>query len=217
MKSSERDSAEREDAPHRQDLRIRRTRGALWDALIDLVVEKGLHATTITDITRRAMVNRSTFYAHFEDKDDLLNQGISDRLEELLADMPPPPDDTSAIDLNTPHPAGVRAFEFVRENERFYRAMILEGRLSGFLRRFEESAAAHLTPRLKRLSGQLHPTVPVDALLYIVVGTQVSLIQWWLERDLSPSPEQMAIYLARVVTLGVYTCLGLPTPAPPRA
>lgn len=204
-------------AGDRPDLRIRRTRKALWEALIDLVVEKGLHAITITDITRRAMVNRSTFYAHFEDKEDLLNQGMSDRLAELLDEVPPPPEDTAAIDLNQPHPAAVRAFEHVQENERFYRAMILEGRLAGFLRRFEESAKTHITSRMDQLRQQLHPTVPVDALLHVIVGTQVSLIQWWLERGMQPGPHEMAVYLARTITLGVYTCMGLPLPAAPEA
>ncbi len=199
-----------------QDLRIRKTRKALWDALIDLVVEKGLHAITITDLTRRAMVNRSTFYAHFEDKEDLLNQGISDRLNDLLAEAPPPPSDTAAVDLDEPHPAAVRFFEHVRENERFYRAMITEGRLAEFLQRFEENAASHVASRLRQVDQTLHPTVPVDALVHVAVGIQVSLARWWLEGGMQPGPDRMALYMARVSTLGIYSCLGLPTPAEPR-
>lgn len=211
MKSSETVTADR----RHQDLRIRRTRKALWDALIDLVVEKGLHAVTITDVTRRAMVNRSTFYAHFEDKEDLLNQGIADRIDDLLAETPPPPSDTAAIDLNEPQPAAVRFFEHVRQNEQFYRAMITEGRLAGFLHRFEENAASHVASRLKQVRQTLNPIVPVDALIHVTVGIQVSLVGWWLERDLQPGPDEMALHLARTSVLGLYSCLGLPTPAPP--
>lgn len=92
-----------------QDLRIRRTRKALWDALIDLVVEKGLHAITITDITRRAMVNRSTLYAHVEHKGGLLNQGISDRLDDLLAEMPIAPDGAGRRTVRSTFQLGVQA------------------------------------------------------------------------------------------------------------
>ena len=203
-------------AGKQQDLRIRRTRKALWNALIDLVVEKGLHAITITDITRRAMVNRSTFYAHYEDKEDLLEQGMAERLGELLEEMPPPPSHPETIDLNEPHPAAVRVFEHVREQERFYRALIVEGRLSPFLHQYEEQAAVHAGHRLKQIQDQLDPVVPAEALMYVTVGIQVSLIQWWLDHGLESSPEEMAIYLARSVTLGVYRCLGMQVPAEPR-
>lgn len=58
------------------DRRIRRTRQALQGALIELIIERGYEATTVADIAERADVGRSTFYAHFADKEDLLRSGI---------------------------------------------------------------------------------------------------------------------------------------------
>lgn len=57
-----------------EDLRVRRTRTTLQRALIELTVEKGFAAVTVRDICERAMVNRSTFYRHYIDKYDLLDQ-----------------------------------------------------------------------------------------------------------------------------------------------
>ena len=57
-----------------EDLRVTRTRKMLEEALIELTVEKGFAAVTVRDITERAMVNRSTFYRHYLDKFDLLEQ-----------------------------------------------------------------------------------------------------------------------------------------------
>ena len=51
-----------------EDLRVRRTRKLLQQALIEGTVEKGFAALTVRDITGRAMVNRSTFYRHYLDK-----------------------------------------------------------------------------------------------------------------------------------------------------
>ena len=62
------------------DRRVQRTRKLLQDALIDLVAEKGYVAVTIQEILDRANVGRSTFYAHFQDKDQLLHS-ILDRLD----------------------------------------------------------------------------------------------------------------------------------------
>jgi hypothetical protein len=61
-----------------EDLRVQRTRKLLQQALIELTVEKGFAAITVRDITKRAMVNRSTFYRHYLDKFDLLEQYMNE-------------------------------------------------------------------------------------------------------------------------------------------
>src|SRR5579862_8584332 len=61
-----------------EDLRVRRTRKLLQQAFIELTVEKGFAALTVSDITERAMVNRSTFYRHYLDKYDLLEQFMNE-------------------------------------------------------------------------------------------------------------------------------------------
>jgi AcrR family transcriptional regulator len=58
------------------DPRVRRTRQMLEKAFNDLIEEKGFQAISVQDITERAGVNRATFYAHFEDKFDLLDYSI---------------------------------------------------------------------------------------------------------------------------------------------
>ncbi len=58
------------------DPRVKRTRRLLEAALESLIGEKGFHAITVQDIAGRAGVNRATFYAHFDDKYDLLDHGI---------------------------------------------------------------------------------------------------------------------------------------------
>jgi len=56
------------------DLRIRRTRLALREALLALIEEKGFETLIVQDIADRAMINRVTFYKHYRDKYDLLEQ-----------------------------------------------------------------------------------------------------------------------------------------------
>ena len=54
------------------DLRQRRTRQSLVKALEELLVERPYQSLSVTDICQRAMVHRTTFYAHFNDKQELL-------------------------------------------------------------------------------------------------------------------------------------------------
>ena len=58
------------------DPRVRRTRQSLEQAFADVLRDKGFAAATVQDITRRAGVNRATFYAHFPDKYALLDHTI---------------------------------------------------------------------------------------------------------------------------------------------
>ncbi len=60
----------------KEDRRIQRTRLTLRSALVSLIQERGFEALTVQDIIDRANVGRSTFYAHFKSKEDLLAGGI---------------------------------------------------------------------------------------------------------------------------------------------
>src|SRR5207237_7693949 len=65
------------------DRRIRRTRDRLGDALIELVKEKGFEAVTVQEVLDHAQVGRSTFYAHYRDKDDLFFSDLEEFLEAM--------------------------------------------------------------------------------------------------------------------------------------
>jgi AcrR family transcriptional regulator len=73
--------------PH--DPRVKRTRQLLKQALSDLLAEKPFQDITVQDIADRATVNRVTFYAHFEDKYDLISAWIRDGfVKQLEAALP---------------------------------------------------------------------------------------------------------------------------------
>lgn len=62
------------------DPRVLRTRKLIMDSFIELSGEKEFKDITIKDITSRAMINRATFYYHFEDIYDLLDKALSEVL-----------------------------------------------------------------------------------------------------------------------------------------
>jgi len=77
------------------DRRIRRTREALAEALFDVIRESGWSAATVSAITARADVGRTTFYEHFDDREHLLRDAIA---EIVIAFQPP---DQSTIDARS--------------------------------------------------------------------------------------------------------------------
>ena len=88
----------RDDTPPRPDRRVGKTRRALKEALTDLILEKGYEGVTVQDVIDRADVGRSTFYAHFIDKDDLLMA--------ILADLDVPAPTRATGNRMTPRSAG---------------------------------------------------------------------------------------------------------------
>ena len=98
--------------------------------MVELILEKGFETITISEISERANVGRSTFYAHFADKEDLL-QGSLDGLRAHLAKHV-----EAALDHPEPdvHPAlafCLPMLEHASENTDLFAAMV--GRRSGEL------------------------------------------------------------------------------------
>ncbi|MEU1995332.1 helix-turn-helix domain-containing protein [Nocardia gamkensis] len=125
------------------DRRVRRTRALLHRALIELMVERAYDRITVRDILARADVGRSTFYAHYRDKDALLLRSSTDYLRAALAAAET---DTEAPDLLAP----VRTlFELAAGHPEIYRALL--GRKSGtvLLRTTRVMVAQILAERLR--------------------------------------------------------------------
>ncbi len=67
----------------KEDRRVQRTRQLLEAALLSLIKEKEFDAISVQEIIDRANVGRATFYAHFDNKEDLLESGFDDLLATL--------------------------------------------------------------------------------------------------------------------------------------
>ena len=55
------------------DRRVQKTRQILQQAIVELVVEKGFESIKVQDILDKANIGRTTFYAHYQDKGELLH------------------------------------------------------------------------------------------------------------------------------------------------
>ena len=83
------------------DLRVKRTRKLLKDAFMELWRERSFDSITVQDIADRAMVNRTTFYLHFQDKYTLFDQAGRDRFQQFVAMRLPEPGNFSSSGLRS--------------------------------------------------------------------------------------------------------------------
>jgi AcrR family transcriptional regulator len=182
---------------HSLDLRVRRTYKFLWDALLALMMERDFEAITVTDICRQAMVHRTTFYKHFEDKHGLLFHGIHDELNALFGEIDLRLGKSVVVmdEPDTRHLAIL--FEHVLQHERFYRLMLCGDGIGKFYALFRKS----LTERLHRRSPEHfhregHRISMRNALrAQSHMGALLSAITWWLENDCPYTPAEMAEYV----------------------
>jgi AcrR family transcriptional regulator len=182
-------------SPYEQtDLRVRRTHKLLWEALMAELSERTFEEITVTDICERAMVHRTTFYKHYEDKYALLEQGIRQMYDDLLAEEEHKP--PSAYSVEHPPPYFIRLFEHAAQHPHFYKLMLCGEGIGRFQKLVKEYIAEVVSAKVRELSpANQQLTVPIAMHAQYVAGAALSLLAWWLKNDMPFSPHQMAQYL----------------------
>lgn len=200
---------------HSDDLRIRRTRKMLRDALTELTTEKGFAAITVQDITDRAMVNRATFYRHYQDKYDLMVASIAEVLDELEVLNQPLPSDQANTSADEPLPAMTRLFEHVARHARFCRAMLGKNGTPFLAEQLQAYVERIMRERLVATGYDDRQTrIPLDLCVHYMANTALAMITWWLDHDFPYSAEQMATWLPKLNMFGFNYALGLDRPLP---
>ncbi len=176
------------------DLRVRRTHKLLWEALMVELSERAFEEITVTDICERAMVHRTTFYKHYEDKYALLEQGMRQMYDALVAEeehLPP-----SAFSVDDPPPYFIRLFEHVAQHQHFYKLMLCGEGIGRFQKMVKEYVAEVASARVHELTpANQHFAFPLAMQVQCFAGAVLSLLAWWLENDMPLSPRRMAQYL----------------------
>jgi AcrR family transcriptional regulator len=69
---------------NKKDLRVVKTQNLLFNTLMELIKKKSFEEIKVSDICSNALINRSTFYAHYNDKYELLLDFINNFKKNLL-------------------------------------------------------------------------------------------------------------------------------------
>jgi AcrR family transcriptional regulator len=190
------------------DRRVRRTRNLLRNAFLELIQEKGYDRITVQDILDRADVGRSTFYAHYRDKDDLMLAGFEDIRSALAAERDAAQKGTTAKgEFLQPLLA---VFRHVEEHRHFWHALSRKGGSEFVTRILRESIADLVREHLRvQFPGTDRDGLRFDAAMRFVAGACMGLVIWWLEDDrVTYSAEEIHSVFRRLATQGVTRFLG---------
>ena len=187
----------------KDDRRSQRTREALHQALFELMREKRYDSITVQDLIDRANVGRSTFYAHFADKEELASYSVEVMLEALMRSPAPDPAGRQGVMATT------ALFTHVQQQYALFHTLA-RGR---GLELFVERGQAYWNKKIERdLQARLpkgrKPAVPLAVVANFVTGTWVSLLKWWLDNKMPYTPERMDEIYQQLVLPGVQAGLG---------
>jgi AcrR family transcriptional regulator len=182
------------------DLRVRRTQKLLWEALMALLAERELEAISVKDICDRAMVHRTTFYKHYEDKYNLLMKGMREIYDTLAAEADLPPD---AFSWSGTLPVFIGFFNHVEKHQHFYYLMLCGDGIGKFQSLLRSYLAELCLARLQKTArSHSESALPLPLLAQFCAGTVISVTTWWLENNRPYPPEQMAGYVQKLLQSG---------------
>jgi AcrR family transcriptional regulator len=192
-------------SPAPTDRRVRRTRQLLRNALLALIREKGYDRITVQDILDRADVGRSTFYAHYRDKDDLLDSGFDDIRAALTAEAQASQD--RKVEFLQPLLA---VFHHVEPYRDTWGPLTRKGGadvIAAILRKH----VAQLVDQHLRSQFPGSDRTRLDAATNYVVGACMGLLIWWLDHhDVAWTAEDIHSLFRRLATQGATRVLAPP-------
>ncbi|GAP21390.1 TetR/AcrR family transcriptional regulator [Leptolinea tardivitalis] len=192
------------------DRRIVRTRDAIREALIDLMEEKGFEAISIKDITDRANINRGTFYLHYHDKFDLLDQTETEIIEDMKQILIR--EDSLGLEeymiSDRPHPIIIALFEYIQARSRMMHAILglkANPNFQGRLKKAIESNLYFIGFAHHKSENDL--LVPGEYLISYVAAAHMGVVQAWLNNGCRETPREMAQILSRLSFQGPFKAI----------
>jgi AcrR family transcriptional regulator len=180
----------------RTDRRVLRTRDTLGDALVELMHEKPFDDITVQEVLDRAGVGRSTFYAHYKDKDDLLLSDVEDFFKMFSTML-------TRRGANPQRLAPVTEFfTHIAEAQDFVKAMQGADKMSDVLELGHGLFARGIEERLVLAGVDLEPA-ELAARSYALAGSFFALLDWWVGKGMKTEPKEMDALFHRMAWSGV--------------
>ena len=159
-----------------EDLRVIKTKGLIKGAFIELVEEKGYDHVSVKDICNKALINRNTFYLHYYDKVDLLTKMAEEIFMEQENRI------SFVTNINNISKESIRLglldiFKVLSKEIEFYRVILLDSSMSGFIEKFVNDLKASYVKTLNINSKD--NLIILDYVFYGISG----VIKNWIIKD----------------------------------
>jgi len=193
--------------PKKIDPRVVRTQRLLRKAMFELLETREFEQITVQDIADLATIKRATFYLHFNDKQNLVQQCITALLQELRESMEYPTEEPAQFNFTSgeAHPSFTRLFHHVGEHFDQYQALLVKNRIPAFssglmdlIHEFVSQGINHIEPNDSNLTAHR------DVIIKYVESAFLEVIIWWIENQMPYPEKDMASQLMNLSIKGPY-------------
>lgn len=174
------------------DLRIIKTKNALYYALIDLLKEKTFEEIKVSNICEKAYVNRSTFYAHYKDKYELFVDLINSLKDSFKKELKSIEED----DLKDYYLKMIKVFlNHIEGKEDIYKSILINNRSSIIIDMIYDTVKEDINER----ANNNDKGVPNDVFTSYYLGGVVNIVIEWFKNNKKYTKEQMIEYLDKLM------------------
>ena len=175
------------------DRRVVKTRIALREAMMLLLVEQGWDDLSVQAICDKANVGRSTFYLHYPSKNDLLLEGLGEFRDELL---------THTADLSAKPVAGILGglLDHMSEQLPVFRTVIGWRSAQIVAGNFKAMLVELIELDLKR---HQHPAAEKPWLIRFLAGGVYESMAWWVDAAKPCSVQDLEMQMSKVINIAL--------------
>lgn len=178
------------------DLRVVKTHKALYEALIYLLKEKEYEEIKVSDLCQKALINRSTFYAHFNDKYDLLDSFLKDLKQSLIEELE---ENKKIGNIREYYLELIKVFiNHIDNNKDTYKSIIINNRNSIILDMLYDTIKNDCKKRVAKFSTPLKKEIPDDIVIEFYLGGIVNLGISWINNN-RYNKEEIITYLTKLL------------------
>ncbi|GEP19416.1 TetR/AcrR family transcriptional regulator [Pediococcus argentinicus] len=194
----------------KDNIKVARTLNQIQIAVIDLINTKGLSKITVRDITSAAKINRGTFYLHFKDKFDLIDQYEANILEKLTETFkkytPLLPRSESEIEQ-----LSLEALTYLNSERRLLRALLSENGDPVFTNKIKHMLQYVLRETLIKQKELMvkKSAIPAKYAQEMALDSIVGLVIFWILEDEPDSVKEVAQIITRTRFMAPVDLLGL--------
>lgn len=176
----------------KSDLRVIKTRKIIFQTLLELMKEKTFEEIKVSDICSKAMINRSTFYAHYEDKYKLLLDFLNTLKEEFVKELNKK--DNSNISIREYYMQLISLFlDHIEDKKDIYNAIMVNNRNSIMMDILLSVVNEDILNRFNEQDINLK--VPTDIIAKFYLGGVINIGIEWLSNSNKYSKQEILDYL----------------------
>lgn len=180
-----------------QDLRVKRTRKWLQEALLSLMLEKPFSKISIAEITDKAQVSRPTFYLHYHSREEVLEDFLDSMYTNFMVDMEP------NLESIIGGKMAIKLYEQISDQALFLRSLI-DSEVSNLVVHKLHQYCYEVIK--KSLDQALFPgcdDITWDFVIASIAGSVYAMSVRWLQMDVPLLPKEMGELTKQLIRPGV--------------